>query len=158
MKKTCVLSTLISMNPKNIKKDKKYKEFLFKTLQEKKDILNSVNNGYILNIKKILNYNNYISPVSSDIIFTVTFLAECLMLKKGLKLDVNVKMIISHGILCNFKNIKIWIPNNKINGYKFKSSIFEKDDDQIKINDKIQVKLVEIRYEKNIFSCIASLT
>ena len=153
---TRVLNKEISMSPENINKD--YKKFMFQTLEDNKNLLHSIKNGYVTKILKIINYKNIISPVSANIIFNVKFLVETIILEKGLTLLVNVKMIISHGILCNFRNIKIWIPSEQTNGYKYKSSIFEKNEEQIKVNDEIQVKLIEIRYEKNMFSCIALLT
>jgi hypothetical protein len=153
---TRVLNRDISVSPNKINTD--YKELMLQTLEANKKLLHSIKNGYVTKILKIINYKNIISPVSANIIFNVTFLVETIILEKGLILLVNVKMIISHGILCNFKNIKIWIPCEQTNGYKYKSSIFEKNEEQIKVNDEIQVKLIEIRYEKNMFSCIALLT
>ena len=153
---TRVLNRDISVSPDKINTD--YKELMLQTLEANKKLLHSRENGYVTKILKIINYKNIISPVSANIIFNVKFLVETIILKKGLTLLVNVKMIISHGILCNFRNIKIWIPSEQTNGYKYKSSIFEKNEEQIKVNDEIQVKLIEIRYEKNMFSCIALLT
>jgi hypothetical protein len=66
-------------------------------------------------------------------------------------------MILAPGMLCNYYDIKIWVPIANTNGFKFISNILIKKKEQISVGSEMNVKISEIRYEKKKFSCIASL-
>lgn len=138
--------------------DKNIKEFLLEQLNINKEKLHSNENGYIINFKKIISYTNKISHITGNIIFTTKAVASVVKPSKGTILNANVTMLINHGILCQYKNIKIWIPSDKMNGYKFAHGIYNKGKDVIKKDDEIQVNILETRYEDHKFSCIALLT
>ena len=150
------LNTRITMKPSEMGEE--VKTFLLRKLKENKKCLNSFTNGYITKILKIVSYENILSVVTANIIFNVVYLAEVIKLKPGIKLLGIVKMTLSTGILCQFQDIKIWIPSGKTAGYKFSASVYTKGQNFIKIGDEIQATILEIRYEKKNFACIASLT
>jgi len=151
-----ILTIDISMSPTRMSEDRD--TFLLTTLKENKNKLHSMEDGYIISVLKIINHTNIISPITCNIIFTTKFLVNSIVLKKGVKLLSSVKMILSTGLLCQFQDIKIWIPCGKTGGYKFAYGMYIKNNDEINVDDEVQVQLIEIRYEKKSFSCIAILT
>ena len=145
----------VIMEPNDIKEDRE--KFLLKILRENRAKLHSLEDGFIVKIVKILDKHNIVSNVTGNIIFTVKFLVKSITLKTGLEIPVVVKMVLTPGILCQYYDIKIWIPSIKTNGFKFISNTFIKGKNQIIVGHTITAKLSEIRYEKKSFSCIASL-
>tara|TARA_B100001769_G_C21822355_1_gene446963 strand:+ start:233 stop:700 length:468 start_codon:yes stop_codon:yes gene_type:complete len=138
--------------------DKNMNEFLLEQLNNHKEKLHSNDNGYIINFKKIISYTNRISHITGNIIFTTKSIASVVKPSKGTKLNVIVTMLINHGILCQYKNIKVWIPSDKMNGYNFSYGVYKKGQNVIQKDDEIQVHILETRYEDHKFSCIALLT
>ena len=151
-----IMYTNVIMKPSEITEN--LNEFLIETIRNNRQYLNSSENGCIAKVNKILSHTNMISPVTSNIHYKVKIEVERLLPKQGLKLEVEVKMILETGILCQSHDIKFWIPANKTGGYKFESGRYIKDDSELLQGDVVQVQILEIRYEKKIFSCIALLT
>ena len=151
-----IITTNISMSPTRMEEPRG--PFLLDTLQKNKHRLHSPEDGYIIKIIKIISFTNVISPVTCNIIFTTKFLAESIILQKGVKLLSSVKMMLGTGLLCQFQDVKIWIPTGKTGGYRYDNGMYIKDDEEINLGDEVQVQLTEMRYEKKSFSCIAVLT
>ena len=151
-----VLKRSVTMPPQMMEEN--INDFLLLTLQKYRHDLNSKSTGYVTRINKILNYNNKISVVTGNIVFDVTFEADTIFLRKGLKMIVTVKMCLSTGILCQYQEIKIWIPRTKTSGYSFTNGRYQKDGETIEIGENVQVEISGIRYERKVFSCIARLT
>jgi len=151
-----VMYTDVIMKPSEI--TDQLNEFLIEAIRKNRQYLNSAENGCIAKVNKILNHTNIISPVTSNIHYKVEIEVERLLPKKGIKLDVEVKMLLETGILCQLYDIKFWIPANKAGGYKFQHGRYVKDDLEILQGEMVQIQILEIRYEKKIFSCIALLT
>ena len=151
-----IITTNISMSPTRMEEPRG--PFLLATLQQNKHRLHSLEDGYIIKILEVISFTNIISPVTCNIIFTTTFLAESIILQKDVKLLAYVKMILGTGLLCQFQDVKIWIPTGKTGGYRYANGVYIKGNEEIVIDDEVQVQLTEIRYEKKSFSCIAVLT
>ena len=146
----------IVIHPKDL--DKNIHDFLLEKLNSNKENIHSRKNGYIINFKDIVSFTNKISHISGNIIYTVKSIASVIKPEKNKIMIAKVNMLINHGILCQYKNIKIWIPSDKMNGYKFSHGVYKKKKEIIKKDDEIQVKILETRYEDHKFSCIALLT
>ncbi len=155
MQKLC-LDTKVIMKPSEITTD--LNEFLIETIRANRQYLNSEEHGCIAKINKIIDHKNIVSPVTANIVYTVEIEVERLLPKKGLKLLVEIKMLLSTGILCQLYDIKFWIPVNKAGGYKYMNNRYIKGDAELHEGDNIQIQILEIRYEKKTFSCIALLT
>jgi len=152
----CIIYEEIVIKPTDLNKN--ISDFLLIKLNENKEKIHSKENGYIINFKKIISYTNKISHITGNILFNVKTLATVIKPKKDKIMNATVKMLINHGILCQYKNIKIWIPSDKMDGYKFYYGVYKKNKDKIQKEDEIQVKIIETRYEDHKFSCIALLT
>ena len=93
-----IITEDIIIQPEDL--DKNISEFLLEQLNINKEKLHSNENGYILNFKKIISYTNKISHITGNIIFTTKSVASVVKPSKGTILNVNVTMLINHGILC----------------------------------------------------------
>ena len=149
------IQRVVFMPPDKIGDDRK--EFLLETLKKSRDKLHSQADGYIVEILKVIDWTNKVSNISGNIIFDTSILVNSIVLKRNLEIPVTVTMILAPGILCNYYDIKIWIPISNTNGFKFISNTLIKKKQQISVGDTVTVKISEIRYEKKKFSCIASL-
>ena len=149
------IQRIVFMPPDKIGEDRK--EFLLETMRKNKDKLHSQKDGYIVEVLEIVNWINQVSNISGNIIFKTCVLVNSIVLKKNLEIPVTVTMILAPGILCNYYDIKIWIPILNTNGFKFISNTLIKKKLQISVGSTVDVKILEIRYEKKKFSCIASL-
>jgi DNA-directed RNA polymerase subunit E'/Rpb7 len=109
----------------------------------------SYDNGYILEIKRIIDYgNNYISNATNMIVFTVVFEAITLNPKIGSVMEGKVVSVHSSGIFVEIKEkIKVLISEGNMNGML----------ENIKKNDMIKLKISDIRYQNKKISCIGIL-
>lgn len=105
--------------------------------------------GYIvklLEVNKIL--ENCIHNSSSDIILTVQFTVENFKPIKGLIIDGIVCAVYTDGILATVQNQKVLIPASTYDSERVKD---------IKQNEKIKMKITNVRYEDHKFSCLAEI-
>ena len=94
----------------------------------------------ILEVKDII--DNTIENSSSDIVVTVSFLAEIFKPVINEVYDGTVIMVFADGALINLYDIqKVMIPTKKIKGV-------------IKTGDEVGVRITAIRYNDHVFSCI----
>ncbi len=149
------IQRIVFMPPDKIGTDRR--EFLLQTLKQNRDKLHSQKDGYIVEIVKIIDWSNQVSNITGNILFNTNLLVNSIILKKNLEIPVTVTMILAPGILCNYYDIKIWVPISNTNGFKFISNMLIKKKQQISVGSTVDVKISEIRYEKKKFSCIASL-
>jgi len=149
------IQRIVFMPPDKIGNDRE--EFLLQTLKQNRDKLHSQKDGYIVEILKITDWSNQVSNITGNILFKTNVMVNSIILKKKLEIPVSVTMILAPGILCNYYDIKIWVPIANTNGFKFISNMLIKKKQQIAVGSTINVKISEIRYEKKKFSCIASL-
>ena len=117
--------------------------------------------GYILKINSILGINdNYISPSTTSIVFKLLLNAEVLKPEVGTMFSANITLIHQQGIFMTVQDkMKILIPISNLSSYEFDkpNNCFRKGDVVLKTNDKIDVTITAIRYEKNNFNCIGEL-
>jgi DNA-directed RNA polymerase subunit E'/Rpb7 len=112
--------------------------------------------GYIVKIHKIndiisTNLNN-----NSEII--VESLCNCNIFKPevGLKINCVIDMIHINGIFVSIYKIKILIPSTT-NQYEYLGNSFKINNIQYNIGDYIDIEIVNIRYDKYVYSCIGKL-
>lgn len=129
----------------------------------KKTFINEITkeNGYILEVKKIIKINdNFISSANSDIVFNVQFEALTLNPKIDDIYESKVFYISSCGIFVNiFDKIKILIPRQSMNEYELdeKLNLYFKQDKIIKTQDIIPVKVTAIKFNKKIITIIGNI-
>jgi DNA-directed RNA polymerase subunit E'/Rpb7 len=113
--------------------------------------------GYIIKINNIKNIiSNSISTANSDIIFNIEY--EALVLKPEVDkvYEGTVMGILSNGILIDILNkLKIFIPQTNLNEFTINNNIliFSENKEEIKIKDKINVKIKGVKYSNKNFIC-----
>lgn len=116
--------------------------------------------GYVNEIidDSILILNNYISSAGTGIFFKVKFNVNSIKPKEGKEYEGKVCLIFDRGLLLEvFGSIKVFVPIDKTNGYKFVNNFLVKDKKIIKKDDIIQVKILTIKFEKKSYRCIGNL-
>ncbi len=112
--------------------------------------------GYIVDVLSIkdiistnLNNNNQI---------IVESLCDCDIFKPeiGMKISCVIDMIHVNGIFVSKYKIKILIPSSN-NGYEYCNNTFKVDGEEYSVGDSIDVEIVNIRYDKFVYSCIGKL-
>jgi DNA-directed RNA polymerase subunit E'/Rpb7 len=121
----------------------------------------SKENGYIINIRKLLKIlDNNISKVNCDLIFTVIYEADVLKPEIGKIFTDNVCMVFSSGLFVNVMNkFKVLIPINYLENYLFENNYFINsiNKNTIKEGDKVKFEITGIKYSKKQFNCIAKI-
>ena len=123
----------------------------------------SYDNGYILEIKRILNFNNnYISNATNMIVFTVVFEAITLNPKIGSLLNGTVVSIHTSGIFVEIKEkIKVLVSESNMDGMIYDVNtltyISKVRKGVVKKNDIVSIKISDIRYQNKKISCIGIL-
>ena len=121
----------------------------------------SYDNGYILEIKRIIDYNNnYISNATNMIVFTVIFEAITLNPKIGSILSGKVVSVHTSGIFVEIKEkIKVLVAESSMEGmiYDPNTSSYVSKDYCINKNDIVNIKITDIRYQNKKISCIGIL-
>ena len=133
--------------------DKNYKEHLIEILKKKYTYV-SVKQGYIVSVNKILDiiYNE----IDTNYNLKIKTLCDTNIIKldKGIILrDCKITMIHNNGIFVNKYTIKILIPNND-NLFEYENNSCRYKDKVLKCGDSIEVKIQDIRFEKNEYTCI----
>lgn len=150
-KRICVEPKFLNSNVKKHIYDKICDQMLDKCDQQ---------HGYILEIHsdiKIL--SNIVSSAGVGVFFDVEFTATALKPEVGHKYDGEAVMIYAHSIFVVIGKIKVMIPVDKMNGYKYNKtkSCYTKNSKNIKVGDKVQISIDKISYDKQNFICIGSL-
>jgi len=113
--------------------------------------------GYILDVKKIIEYTHMLSRTTGNNIYTIKFEANTLKPKIDKKLNCIVMMVLPNGILAEFLDIKLLVPSSELSDYEYKNQTFYNDQKVISVSDQICVKITDMRYIKNKFNCIGTL-
>ena len=117
--------------------------------------------GYIIEIIKIIDIQEHeIGRVNFDNIFTVLFEAKILNPVPDTEFDAIVCLIYKDGIFVNIHNKqKMLIPRKNIEEYDFneEKNRYETKTSQIKLDDKVRVKITASQYRKKSFSCFGTL-
>lgn len=120
--------------------------------------------GYITEIVSIDDIiSNKISSINSDIIFKVKVTLKMLKPEKEKIYKGNVCMIFQKGIFIDIDNVfKVLITCNFLENYTFNnftnSYINNETKEEINLGDNISVKLLGIKYSKNMFNCFGIIS
>ena len=146
--------TIFTINypPRLLKKG--YKQELLNLYRNKYNT-KSIKNGYIININNIVDIISTILDNNNNII--VKSLCDCNIFTPtiGLQTMCNIDMIHINGIFVSKYNIKILIVSDE--SYTYNNNTFIYKDTIYSKNDQINVELTNIRFEKNIYTCIGKL-
>ena len=112
--------------------------------------------GYIV---KVLNIKDVISSnINNNTEIIIESLCNCVIFKPeiGMKVKCIIDMIHVNGIFVSKYKIKILIPSSS-NDYEYKHDSFIVENKEYRIGDEIDIEIVNIRYDKYIYSCIGKL-
>ena len=146
--------------------DNNIEEHIFKYLKDNMNRTCSFNNGYILDVKRIISLgDNKVSSANSLAIFKVSYEAETLKPVVGTKLSGNVCMVLKNGdgIMVDICNImQLLIPSHNMKPFVYKNNSFDltnKDGSvvSIKTGSDINLEVVASKYEKKKYSCIGKI-
>tara|TARA_B100000131_G_C17969229_1_gene553740 strand:- start:105 stop:569 length:465 start_codon:yes stop_codon:yes gene_type:complete len=130
---------------------REWKNSLLDILKEKyEDTSHSV--GYI---KKVTNIKDIIHNwIDSNHNLNIKVFCDCdiIILNIGNILECEIQMIHNSGVFVNLSNIKILIPNK--NNFSCENNKLIINDKTFVKGDLINVKITNIRYEKNKYSCL----
>jgi len=139
-----------------------YKDILLEKVKKKFEGHAFDNHGIIYKVHKINNIlKNSISEVGTFILFLLEIEIERYLPQHDNELELKIKKICSYGIFFLEDKIRILIPSSCVNSYSLEREenyfYLKKDEKIIKENDTITLKLTEIRFEKDGFSCLGTL-
>ena len=142
--------------------DSNISHHLLKKIKENMEGKCYLDYGYIIKVKDIIEIgSNMIAPATLMAVYTVKYEADVIKPIKGLILSGEICMMFKQGIFVNILDkMKVLIPENNIEGYKFDDDIFvseDKDKDDLVINTKVEIEITMVKYEKKSFSCIGKI-
>lgn len=143
--------------------DNKIKEHIFNKLKNIYEGTCSLDNGYILNINKIVELgDNKIGGANSLAIFDVIYEATILNPTEGQLLSGKVCMVFQHGIFVDVYNkMKVLVPASSMIEYSYnqdeKIFIHNNSKNVLKNGLDITINIVKTKYEKKQFSCIGKI-
>lgn len=154
-----ILNDKISLEPKYF--DKNIENHLLNKLKKKLIGSCSLDEGYIIKIKKIINIGeNIITSANSITVFDLTFDAETLKPHVGLVLCGKIWKNFEEGIFMNILNkMKIVILKESLTkqNFEYRNNCFCRNNLELNIGDEIDVEILMINYDKNNFRCIGKL-
>ena len=143
---------------------RKYKDNIMKILKEKYEKNCIPEWGYILKINKLV---RMISDEIGNITPAVKILIEVnmtiIMPQIGMEFTMGIDIIFTHGIFIHRDKVRILIPIASMEGWTmikdFTSQrlVNSQTNAVLKTNDKINIKLVNVRFEKDGYSCIGEI-
>lgn len=119
--------------------------------------------GYIEEVIEIVDYDNYISNATSQVIFVVLYVASCVKPSIGDQVQARVLNISNDGIFCIIYDKCITlIPMTKLHE-RYSRSITKdgkienpaNKEDFIQVGSVIMVEIINTRYDNKQYSCIA---
>uniref|UniRef100_A0A6C0IEC2 RNA polymerase Rpb7-like N-terminal domain-containing protein n=1 Tax=viral metagenome TaxID=1070528 RepID=A0A6C0IEC2_9ZZZZ len=144
--------------------DADYKDHLLNSIREKYENKSFKEYGYILEIQEIERIlNEEIMSMVPNVFFMVQVRALLYLPRVGDRLEVQIDKIFHHGIFIMENKIRILIPIALSTEYEVQkdfSSFYLLNTQTHKTyrkDDRLHVELVEVRFEKDGFSCIASI-
>jgi len=152
----------ISLKPDMLDHD--YKNHMMKVLKTKYEKSCIADWGYII---EILAIRKILTDEIGSIIPTAKLLLETDMTvflpTVGMEFNMCIDLIFTHGIFAQRDKIRILIPITSMEGWTIVKDftshrlVNTKEHQTLKINDNVQVRLVDVRFEKNGYSCIGEL-
>lgn len=156
---TTLITRNVCLDPRFLNQN--YMAHLLKKLEIATNEECSKEYGYILGITKITKVvGNYISPANSDIVFRLIFEATILKPEVGNTISGVVCMIFEDGIFVDIGGkLNILVPVSSLPGYELSSLLthYSKGDKKIGVDDKIDVVIEAVKYDKKEFKCLGSL-
>lgn len=120
--------------------------------------------GYILRVYKIIRIlDQHITRIDGNIRFFLTILVSSMKPSVGDEIDATVEMIFPHGIFCFYKMMRMMVPISKCHGFAirhdFSMTCLHNPSLNITIrkNNIIRVRIDDVRFENDFYSCIVSL-
>ena len=146
-----VLSSIFK--PEYLTKD--YKTNLLK-LYKKQYESTGIDVGYIVEILKIIDIISTNLDNNSQIV--VESLCYCNMFKPeiGMKVTCTINMIHVNGIFVTKYDIKILVQSSN-NDYEYNNDSFKFNNERYKVGDSLDIEIINIRYDKCVYSCIGKL-
>lgn len=141
-----------------------YRDNIFNSIKHKyeKKCLNNYGFIYeILSIRRIKSDEiGSIIPTSNLTVMTELI---CFLPKVNMKFDINIGIILNHGIFCYMDKLRILIPMSYLEDWELQKEftvqklIHRIEKRILKKDDIIKIKLIEVRFEKDGYSCIGVL-
>jgi len=116
--------------------------------------------GYILKVyDNVRILENTVATTSPGVFFHIEFSIKSLKPKKDYTYKGVVFTVFAVGIFVEVLNkMKILVPTDKMDGYKFKNNSFKKGNDAICTGSTVFVTVELIKYENHNFNCIGRLS
>jgi DNA-directed RNA polymerase subunit E'/Rpb7 len=155
------ISSKIVLNPQYCNKD--YENILLDILKNKYENISMKNVGYIKKVYEIVDKKQEIMKIIPSISFVCVIKVLVYLPQINDELEINVDFIFNHGIFGYFEKIKILIPLQYCDDWELHqdfSSVYMKNKNNgelIKVHSKIKIKILNIRFEKDNFSCLATI-
>ena len=131
-----------------------YKKVLL-DVYKKKFEKKCTNDGYIVNINRIHKINSTLLTNNNQI--DMISVCECDIIKPEIDMEVEcvIDMIHVNGIFVNMCGIKMLIPNS--DEYEYYNEYFVYKNNKYIIGDNIKVKIINVRYDRYMYTCIGNL-
>jgi DNA-directed RNA polymerase subunit E'/Rpb7 len=113
--------------------------------------------GYMLEALQILNIESNPLLRGSNPSFNVTYKAKVLKPEQNKILDCKVKLIFSQGIIFEYGNMELLVPEDKEIILKTKEKKFVYKNKVYNSGDILKIKITFIKYENHSFKCLAKL-
>jgi hypothetical protein len=112
--------------------------------------------GYIIKVNYIKDIIS--SKLNNNSEIVIESLCDCNIFKPevGIKVNCVIDMIHINGIFVRKYEIKILLPSSN-NDYEYIGNSFKVGKKEYNIGDEIEIEIVNIRYDKFIYSCIGKL-
>ena len=136
---------------------KEVKTYILQKIKDKYINSCSEKNGYIVDILSVDEIiGNTINQINNNVIFSVLCNVYILKPEKDKEIDCTVNMIFNHGLFISNNKLKLLIPTSNMKNYTYNQKInqFENNKETIKLNDKVLVKITDIKYNNKQYSCI----
>jgi hypothetical protein len=94
-------------------------------------------------------------------LFFVEVIAKCILPKIGDCMEVGIDMIFNHGVFCHHQMLRMMMPSSKcsipIRQEFSTNSLYDPSSKRIiRKGDVITVKVEDVRFENDLYSCIVS--
>lgn len=156
------INTTLLLSPSEIDAD--WKEHLLVKVRSMLSGKCMHEHGYILHVYKITKIlDQHITRIDGYIRFFLTILVAAMKPNVGDEIDATVEMIFPHGIFCFYKMMRMMVPISKCHGltirHDFSMTCLHNPSLNITIrkNNIIHVRIDDVRFENDFYSCIVSL-
>lgn len=157
-----IIEKKICLDPEYLSRD--YNKHLFEKVNLLAKSECSMENGYVLSVKRIVKIkDNYISNVSCELIFVVLYEAEVLKPDIDSVFNDKVCMIFNGGVFLNVRDkFKVLIPTSSLEDHSFdaatKTFVHDRNKEiSIAVGDTLKVKITGMKYQKKNFSCFGEM-